>query len=280
MKTNLMGWMLIASGSLFLGGPGGAGEAWAAGKKSAPAATVDVGDLTAKLKSGDPVAIKAALAEAKTLGRGAAPLAPAVEDVLRRGATAELATAAIEALGALSVDTSSATIRPYAHHRIPELRRAAVKALIKTGGPVATAALREALSDADAMVRGIGASGLGTLKDRAALSDLFVALDHRVEEAAASIGQLCNPDECEKFADKTGAVGLEVMTSGFDQILFRPTTEIPDDEKIRIVGRVRELGTQESNKYLRDVAARWPKGTSPRVKQAIDQAVLATGGGK
>jgi hypothetical protein len=70
------------------------------------------------------------------------------------------------------------------------------------------------------------------------------------------------------------------MTSGFDQILFRPTTEIPDDEKIRIVGRVRELGTQESNKYLRDVAARWPKGTSPRVKQAIDQAVLATGGGK
>jgi hypothetical protein len=39
---------------------------------------------------------------------------------------------------------------------------------------------------------------------------------------------------------------------------------------------VRELGTGEANRFLRDVQAKWPKNWSARVRQAIDQAVLAT----
>jgi hypothetical protein len=281
MKKRIWGLGLVALG-VTLGGPaagtpGAEGASKKAGKAAA-APSVDLTELAGKLKAGDPSEIKAALQAAKAEGKKAASLAPAVEELLRRGASADLVLPALDALGALGVPASSATIRPYAHHRSAELRRSAVKALIKTGGAQATAALREALSDADPMVRGLGASGLGALKDHGALADLFVALDHKVEEAAASIGQLCQPDECEKFAEKTGAVGLDVMTSGFDQILFRPSGEIPDDEKLKIVVRLRELGTRESNKYLRDVQTRWPKGTSPRVRQAIDQAVLATGG--
>jgi HEAT repeat protein len=152
--------------------------------------------------------------------------------------------------------------------------------LTKTGGPSAIGWLREALSDSDAGVRGIAASGLGTLKGREAMSDLFLALDHQVTEAAASIGQLCTAEECDKFSAKTGTFGLDVMTSGFDQILFRPTAEISDDQKIRIVLRVRELGTQEANKYLRDLQSRWPAAASPKVKVTIDQGVIATAGSR
>jgi hypothetical protein len=75
-------------------------------------------------------------------------------------------------------------------------------------------------------------------------------------------------------------LGLDVMTSAFDSILFRPPSEIPDGDKVRIVERVRDLRTLEANKYLRDLKSRWPAGDSPRVRQAIDQAVLVTAGAK
>ncbi len=68
------------------------------------------------------------------------------------------------------------------------------------------------------------------------------------------------------------------MTGGLDQVLLRSTKEIDDLTKIEIVGRIRELGTAETNQFLKDLQAKWPPKTSPRVKQAIDQAVIATSG--
>jgi hypothetical protein len=120
---------------------------------------------------------------------------------------------------------------------------------------------------------------LGGIKAHDAIGDLFIALDHRVGEAAASIGQLCTPAECVQFADHLGRQPFDVMTGGFDQILFRPTNEVDDDTKIKMVGKLRELGTKEVNAFLRDVQKRWPPKGSARVKYAIDQAVNATGGG-
>jgi hypothetical protein len=171
---------------------------------------------------------------------------------------------------------ASAAIAAYLHHRSVELRRAAAKALVHTKGPAAARGLRAALGDQDAMVRGTAATGLGALKAKDAVPDLFVALDHRVNEAAASIGQLCNPDECDALAARMGKLPFDVVTSGLDPILFRPATEVSDDTKVKLVGRIRELGTGEANKFLRDVQKRWPATWSPRIKQSIDQGVLAT----
>ena len=108
------------------------------------------------------------------------------------------------------------------------------------------------------------------------MPDLFVALDHKVPEAAASIGQLCAGAECDQLAGKLGSVPFDVVTSGLDQVLFRDTKDVDDDLKVKIVGRVRELGTGEANRFLRDVQGKWPATWSKRIKQAIDQAVLAT----
>jgi len=55
-----------------------------AARKVAPAVTVNVSALTEKLKSSDPAEVGAALTEAKAAGKGARPVTPAVEDLLRR----------------------------------------------------------------------------------------------------------------------------------------------------------------------------------------------------
>jgi hypothetical protein len=262
-------------------GPPAAAAKPRGGKKPGRAARVkiDVPGLTAKLKSDNVADVKAALAEIREAGKDAAVIAPEVEALLRGGAGIDQIQATLETLGSIGAESSSATIRPYARHRKQELRLAAAKALIRTGGPVAIAGLREALSDSDPAVRNAAAGGLGTLKSNESIGDLFVALDHKVLEAAFAIGKLCTVDDCEKFAAKIGSFEFDVMTSGFDQILFRPTADMPEEEKIRIIGRVREVGTADANKYLRDVQSRWPGDGSPRIRRAIEQAVEATGGG-
>ncbi|MFW5739019.1 MAG: HEAT repeat domain-containing protein [Myxococcota bacterium] len=210
------------------------------------------------------------------MGSDAQAATPTANRVLARGLPVDLATVALRALGRVGHPSSSKAIRPYLRHRHLDLRREAVKALIRTGGPEAKTGLRQALSDADGMVRGMAATGLGELQASEHIDALFAALDRNVPEAAASIGQLCRPEQCEKFASRTGAVAFDIMITGFDQILFRDAAQMPDDQKIRIIGRVRELGTGEANRFLKDVQARWPKDGSERVKKALDLAVQAT----
>ena len=45
-------------------------------------------------------------------------------------------------------------------------------------------------------------------------------MGHLAAEAAAAIGQVCQGDECEDFAEMVGKAHFDIMTTGFDQILF------------------------------------------------------------
>lgn len=234
--------------------------------------------IVAKLQSKERNDVRDGYAAMREMGPDAVAAVPTANRVLGRGLPVDLATEALRALGAVGESSSSKAVRIYLRHRHVELRREAAKTLIRTKGPEAKAGLRQALSDSDAMVRGIAATGLGELKAREHIDALLSALDHQVPEAAAAIGQICSPDECERFASRTGRIGFDVMTTGFDQILFRDPAQMPDDQKIRIVGRVRELGTGEANQFLKDVQARWPEHWSERVKKALDLAVQSTAG--
>jgi hypothetical protein len=247
--------------------------------KPAPAApkTIDVKPLVTKIKTGEEGPMKEAFDELRIAGTGGAAAAPAIAEALSRGLSLDLTRAAIETLGDLESDAGSAAVARYTVHRNLQIRRAAVKALVRTKGAPATPAFKHALSDSDPAVRSTAASGLGALKAKDAVPDLFVALDHRVDEAAASIGQLCNPQQCEELVGKLGKHPFDVVTGGLDQALFR--AEIPDETKVKIIGQVRELGTIEANKFLRNVQGRWPANGSKRVRQSLDQAVLATSGG-
>jgi HEAT repeat protein len=235
-------------------------------------------DVLKRLHSDDPTQVKSALDAVRTSARAGAPLAPIIAELLERGLSPLLAQAAIDTLGDIESEAGSPALVWYAQHRNVELRRSAIQALARTRGPAAIKALRGALSDPDPNARGLAATGLGSMKARDAVADLFAALDHKVSEAAASIGQLCAGSECERLAGKLGSVPFDVVTSGLDQVLFRPAGEVSDDIKIKIVGCVRELGTGEANHFLREVQGKWPKDWSQRVKQSIDQAVIATSG--
>ncbi len=268
-------------------GAGGPIGAQGGGKKPAPSSPSSgpqalfslTPELSQKLASSDESQIRNALDDVRLAGKAAAPAVPAIAKLLQRGVSAGLAEAACDTLGDVQSQDATSAIAPYARHREVKVRRAAAKALSRTRGPEAIKALRTALSDSDAVVRGLAATGLGSLKAKEAVPDLLDALDHKIAESASSIGQLCAPEECELFMGKLGRLPFDVMTGGFDQMIFRPETELNDDNKVKIIGRLRELGTAESNKFLKDVQARWPAKWSKRVKQAIDQGVIATGGG-
>jgi HEAT repeat protein len=233
-------------------------------------------DAVKRLKSGDPAQVKAALDDVRMSAKEGAAAVPAVVELLKQGLSPSLTQAAIETLGDTENEGASEVLAWYAHHRDVTLRRAAISAVAKTRGATAARTLRAALSDPDPGVRGLSATALGGLKARDAVADLFVALDHKVAEAAASIGQLCAAPECDRLAGKLGSVPFDVVTTGLDPILFRAPADVDDDLKVKIVGRVRELGTAEANRFLREVQGKWPKTWSQRVKQALDQAVLAT----
>jgi HEAT repeat protein len=244
-----------------------------------PAVKVDTNAAITKLKSGEEGQIRQALDDLRAAGPAGAAAAPEVSNLLNRGINEVLTAQAIDTLGDLESAEGSGVLAQYATHRNVALRRAAVKAIARTKGAVAVPALKKALGDQDPQVRGVAASGLGALKAKDAVPDLFVALDHKIPEAAASIGQLCNPEQCEQLAAKVGKLPFDVVTGGLEQVLARPTADMPDDAKIKIIGRIREMGTGEANRFLKDMQARLPKETSARIKQAIEQAVKATTGG-
>jgi HEAT repeat protein len=253
-----------------------------------PAAVPLPPDTIRRLKSGDPALVQAALDDARMSGRDGAPAAGAIADLLRQGQPPLLTQAALETLGETignsQADGAIDVLSWYSHQRNVALRRVAVTSLGKVHGPVAAKALRAALSDPDDVVRGLAATELGGLtanpQGKETVSALFVALDHKVEEAAASIGQLCDAADCERLAGKLGSgrVPFDVMAGALDQVLLRPPKEVDEPTKVAIVGRVRELGTAEANQFLRDLQTKWPAKGSPRVKQSIDQAVIATSG--
>jgi HEAT repeat protein len=231
----------------------------------------------ADLKSGNADKIRTALDEIRLAGKGGgtAFVVPIVE-LLQKGVTSQLAEAALDTLADLEAEAASAVIAEYTQDRNVRVRQAATKALVKTKGAAAIKALVHSLSDQDPMVRGVAANGLGQMKAKAAIGDLFLALDHHVNEASVAIGMLCGAQECEQLGSRVGKIPFDVVSGAIEQALFRP--DVPDDTKIKLVGRIRELGTNEANKFLRETAKRWSQG-SARVKQALDQAVQATGGG-
>jgi hypothetical protein len=236
-------------------------------------------DLGERLESGDVAKIQSALDDIRLAGKGGAPAAPGVVALLRRGLDAKLTRAALDTLADTEATAASDTIAWYARHRDLTIRRAAIKALSRTQGLVAVKALRLALSDPDAQVRGLAATALGTARATDAVPDLFAALDHKVNEAATSLGILCSGDECIRLAGKLGVMPFDVVIDGLDQILFRPAADVGDDVKVKIIGRIRALGTAEAHKFLVDVQAKGQKSWSPRVKQTLDEAITATSAG-
>ena len=268
------------------GGVVGGGRARAAGpSKSGAGAMPPLASASlARLRSDDLTDVRTALDDTRLAGpKAGAAAVPSIVALLHAGLPYSLAEAAIDTLADLETPAAPDALAPYARHRDAKVRRAAIRALGRTVGasglPVAAASLRAALSDPDREVRAAAATGLGSLKARGAVPDLFLALDHQVYEAAVSIGQLCDVAECDALVGRLGKIPFDVVTTGLEQLLFRPAIEVGDDVKVGVIGRVRDLGTKDANRFLHQIQRRWGgsgQRGSPKVKAALDAAVLAT----
>lgn len=236
-----------------------------------PKSKLDLPSLQKSLESGDEPATLAAL---DTIAKSGEPsAAPLVEQLLARGASVHVLSRGIETLGILAQPSSGAALAPYAQHRTPELRRAALRALIATRSPVAGDVLRKALHGSDAAQRAIAARGLGELGVRAAVPELFSVLPKDVAEAAQALGQLCVAAECEKLTDLLGKLRFEVMESAIVPLLLRPQADVPDELKLKLIERLRRMATQPANQLLQTALAKFPADGSPKVKQGLERAL-------
>jgi len=252
-------------------GPAKGAKPSAGAPAAAPRSKLDLPALQKSLESGDSAQVLGAL---DTITKSGDPAgAPLVEAVLGRGADVKVLSRAIETLGILAQPSSGAALAPYAQHRTPELRRAALRALVATKSPLAGDVLRRALHGSDASQRAIAARGLGELNVRAAVPELFSVLPKDVAEAARSLGQLCVGPECEKFMDLLGRLRFEVMESGIVPILLRPQADVPDDLKLKLIERLRRMATKPANQLIQTALAQFPTDGSPKVKTGLERAL-------
>jgi hypothetical protein len=242
-------------------------------KAAAGAREAELERLRLVLTSGDESAILAALAEVRGGAAEHAAAAPLVEELLARGANIRVTTAALDTAASLQQSTSSVSIAPYVRHRRPELRQAAARALVATGGPLAIEALRQGLASSDPQVRATSAGGLGKLRATDSVDDLFAVLGHDTPEAATAIALLCSPAHCDRLMALVGKLKFETLEAGFVPLLLRPTTELADEYKLRYVERLRRLATPGAKASLQMTLAQLPKDASPALRGALLAAV-------
>lgn len=241
------------------------------GPAAAPKSKLDLPGLQKSLESGDAAQVMGAL---DTIAKSSDPAgAPLVEALLGRGADVKVLSRAIDTLGILAQPSSGAALSPYAQHRTPELRHAALRALIATKSPLAGEVLRRSLRGNDPAQRAIAARGLGELNVRAAVPELFSVLPKDVAEAAQSLGQLCVGAECEKFTGLLGRLRFEVMESGIVPLLLRPEADVSDDVKLKLIEQLRRMATQPANQLIQTALAKFPANGSPKVKKGLERAL-------
>lgn len=273
MRTMLRGASALAI-SLALATPAGAADPvplQKAAQKKPGKSALDTERLKKDIDSGEESQVLAALGELAAAAESDRPAAAELSGlVLARGGSTKVLAQALEVTGKLAQKSSSSAVAPYVRHRQPEVRKAAALALIQTGGPEAVQALRDALRGSDAPLRGIAASGLGSLKAYEAVPDLFAVLPRGVGEAASAIGELCRGAECSKFVELIGKLPFDVMDAGLSPILLRTDPEVGEAVQLDVVERVYRLQTTDALDLLKAAHAAFPAKGSAKVKAALN----------
>ncbi|MCC6213279.1 MAG: HEAT repeat domain-containing protein [Polyangiaceae bacterium] len=233
--------------------------------------------LEAELSSGDAGRLRAALESAPVRELPPERVSPLVAASARRGAPPELLVTMARVLGELRQESASPVLAALARHRNAEVRRSALRALARTRGAAAVAALRLALRGSDRDARGLAATGLGELGAAEATADLSRALDLEVTEAALALGRVCRGEGCGELLGRLGRVPLGTLGPGLHAALLRTGDALPPERALEWISKLREVGTPEVGRLLAGVARAWPEGAHPPVRQALEEAARANG---
>ena len=234
-------------------------------------------DVAARIQSGEPMQIQSALddvrlaGDLRVAGKSGAQAANAILVALERGLPPKLAIAAMDTLAEVGNTSGADTLVVYTSHRSKEVRVSAARALANVKAPSATKALRRALADSEASVRSAAATSIGASKAKEAMPELILALDHRVNDAAVAIGQVCTDQNCEVLTGRLGRLPFDVVTSGLAEALLRPAAEVSDETKQKLIAKVSAMATTEAKVFLRDTAKKLPPTSSQKLRAALDE---------
>ncbi len=275
----------IALSAPFAAGQAKKAAAPKAGAAAGPKTKLDVKATQAALAGTSSAEVETALVNIRMAGKdgGGKAIVPALSTRLKNGLPKELLKKALETIGELEDPAAAEPCEAYLAHRDPEVRLAAVRCLGGAKGPAATKALRVALADLDLRVHSLAATLLGEAHSPDAVADLVIALDKGVNEAAVSIGMLCegkggSDKSCDALTERLKSKPLDVIASGLQQVLTRK--EIPDDYKKNVIKVVRELASAKAREVLEGVKKGYPKDGSKAVAEALDKAIKDLEGAK
>ncbi|MDH5671674.1 MAG: hypothetical protein OEZ06_05955 [Myxococcales bacterium] len=238
-----------------------AGRARAAPRGGAGGGVGSVAALQAQLQGSDPQAVRAAIDG--LVARADARAVAVLDAFLLQGQPDALSEHTLRALAAAkrpdrALPPARALLQRMARHRRAAVRQLALDGLLAMPrqGTEAEAAIEAALAfavgDSDAGVRGRAARGLGLRGARAQLPLLFRALDRGVREAAPAIGRLADAAATAGFHERLGRSPIDVMLSGYEQLLLR--ADLDEPLKLDIVARLGEVAGPSVKIFLERMA--------------------------
>ena len=132
-----------------------------------------------------------------------------------------VAVALCAALGAKKDARGVVILAQYAHHRAPDVRKAALAALALAADKRATAALIAALGDSDAEVRAQAAKGIADRRERTAEERLIKLMEHRDASAAGALAAIATPQLAHRLSEMLGQVPDPILCTALGEMLKR-----------------------------------------------------------
>ncbi|MDB4975504.1 MAG: hypothetical protein JWN48_3845 [Myxococcaceae bacterium] len=265
---------LLFSGSMLLGSlllPALTPRAHAAPSKGAKAhSTMSMEEVMVMLSSPVEDEVRTALETAAMLPpRDSVPM---LEDRVRSGLSRVLLDVAIDSLMLLDDKSASPLLLDLVRHRRPEVRVRTLEVMGRLKAPNLQPALVRALSDQEPAVRNAAASALAESGAESSVAPLTEAYERGVESAGAALGKLGKPEHLLRMLEGyAGKLPLGSITALAEALLER--RDVSEADKLRAVGTVTRLPGDDASTGAAALLERLPKAASPRVRQALTEAV-------
>ncbi len=187
---------------------------------AATVAHADTASLTKDLGGTDEA--RAAQAAAALGGSSDPKALESLVAALDAGTTPKVAVALCAALGAKKDARAVVVLTQYAHHRAPEVRKAALAALALISDKQATAALMAGLGDSDAEVRAAAAKGIADRRENGAEDRLIRLMEHRDASSATALAAIATPQLAHRLSEMLGQVPDPILCTALGEMLQRP----------------------------------------------------------
>jgi hypothetical protein len=255
--------------------------AGAARRAPLPAERLDA--LRAALLGADDAA---ALEAATALGASGAPNASdLLVEALATGGAPSRTEAALDALGKLAAGGALAqpgdrvveVLELYAGHRVPDLRRRAVKALgaIRDArvAPAVTPVLLARLGDAAPDVRAAAGEALAARRETKAAGRLYALVKRGDVGAAGPLAALATPDLVPQIAELAGSIDDGVLATALGEYVKRD--DVPDKLRVDVLRTIGGLAGADATtalvEYVASVPARDNRPSRREAQKLLDQ---------